>query len=109
MVLDLARVMARKQERECARLDEFEFRQRARAVRLLAEWVRDESGEATVDPLTWAGQVATRSFDAIAAELRQAVPDVPDARWRHHIRLCLDEARRSLVAEHGDPAPHRLA
>ena len=110
MALDLARMMARKQERECARLDEFDFRQRARAVRLLAEWVRGQAAEpGSIDPVDLASQVARRSFESLAAELRAHVPTVAERIWQRHVQHCFDEARRTLIAEHGDPTPHRLA
>jgi hypothetical protein len=111
MVLDLAKVMARKQERECARLDEFDFRHRARAIRLLADWVRGRLPDPdSIDPVAYASQVAVREPAGIVAELKaRCAPDLPEREWRRQVERTAAEARLSLVTELGDPSPHRLA
>ena len=97
MVWDLGKAMQKKEEFESARLADFEFRQRVRATRLLARTLgvdesslvkeRDEEGV-----LVLVAGETSRSRDTIAAEFAR----------------CLVEARAQLIAERGDPTPHRL-
>jgi len=93
LVWDLRGALLKKQENESARLADFEFRLRARTMRLLAEALGLEA-----EPLVKA--TVLESDDSILAR----TPGAAD----HYLR-CLAEARRQLIEEHGDPAPHRLA
>ena len=100
MVWDLGKAMRKKEEFESARLMDFEFRQRARATRLLARrFGADESALVReivlLDEDSVVSLVADRSgqpIEAVAAAYRN----------------CLGEARRDLIAERGDPTPYRL-
>lgn len=108
-MFDLARALARKQEVESARLDEYRFRHRARKIRLLAESLDGRMAE-TLDPRSLAGAVAVRTDEAILEELRARVLEpVSDREWRRLVVATDSEARRQIVAEHGSPDPHRLA
>jgi hypothetical protein len=97
MVWDLRGALLKKQEVETARLAEFDFRLRARTMRLLAARVGGE-------PEALVRAIAEQSDEAIVAGLAMEAPDAP--------RLydeCRSEARRQLIEELGDPSPHRLA
>ena len=100
MVFDLGKAMRKKEEFESARLMDFEFRQRIRAARLLAR--RTGADEAWL-----VSEIAVHPdgtmLDALAE--RTAVPREALAAAYSE---CLTEARRQLIAERGDPAPHRL-
>ena len=96
MVFDLRRAMLKKEEFESARLQNFEFRHRARTMRLLAQQI----GE---DPQALAVETAERSDDAILARLAEKHGDLTAA---YH--ACRHAARVELIAEIGDPTPHRL-
>ncbi len=111
MAFDLGEVMARKQERECARLDAFEFHHKARTVRLVAEWVRGRAGASSdIDPVAFATRVALAPLDAVIGDLRSlCAPGVTDEAWQRQIDRLSGEAFRGLVSEFGDPAPHRIA
>ena len=87
MTFDLGRALARKGEFESARLDAFAFAWRARAMRAVAVAL-GQDGDAT------ARRVALEVDDAILADL---------------VERCRADAWASLVAERGDPTPHRLA
>lgn len=101
MVWDLRTALVKKQEVETARLIDFEFRVRARAMRLLAE-------KLALPPSDLIARVARHPdcqlLAGIAAETTMTLSEIE---WHH--RRCADEARRQLIAERGDPAPHRLA
>lgn len=108
-MFDLARAFAKKQEVETARLDEYRFRHRARKIRLLAESLAGRLGEG-VDPRSLAGAVAVRDDEAILEGLRARLPEpVDESEWSRLVLAADAEARRQLVAEYGDPDPHRLA
>ena len=100
MAFDLRAALLRKEEVESARLMDFEFRQRARTFRLLA----DALGVG-VDELV--GEIALSDdagiLDRLVADRRldRAVLGALYAR-------CRAEAYRQLVGELGDPTPHRL-
>lgn len=94
MVFDLRGGLLKKGEIESARPDDFEFRLRARTMRLLAPLLGIAPGE-LVD------RVATEPDAAILASL----PDTARA-WFDQARI---EAHRQLVEEPGAPTPHRLA
>jgi hypothetical protein len=111
MAFDLGQVMARKQERECARLDAFEFHHKARTVRLVAEWVRGRAGASNdIDPVAFATRVALAPLDAVIRDLRAlCTAGVTDEDWQRQVERLTGVAYRDLVSEFGDPAPHRMA
>ncbi|NIJ18946.1 hypothetical protein FHS95_000615 [Sphingomonas naasensis] len=92
MVFDLRGALLKKAEVESARLDDFEFRLRARTFRLLAE-------RHALDPEPLVGEIATDPDDAILA--------------RHPaLHGAYAECRalaRQLIDERGDPTPYKLA
>lgn len=99
MVWDLGKAMRKKEEFESARLMDFEFRQRARAIKLLARELGREAAAVVAriaDPdeaiLAW-----------LAAESALAPAEIGAAYAR-----CSARARRELIAERGDPTPYRL-
>ncbi|OSZ66788.1 hypothetical protein CAP40_13135 [Sphingomonas sp. IBVSS2] len=94
MVFDLRGALLKKAEVESARLDDFEFRLRARTMRLLAPLLGVAPGELV-------GRIAVEPDEAILASL----PETALA-WFDQART---EARRQLIEERGDPTPHRLA
>jgi hypothetical protein len=94
MVFDLRGALLKKEEIESARLMDFEFRLRARTMRLLGARLG----------LELVGEVAKGDDDAIVAGLCERFPDVAA-----DIAECRQEARKQLVAERGDPTPHKLA
>ncbi len=94
MVFDLRGALLKKAEVESARLDDFEFRLRARTMRLLAPLL----GE---DPELLVRRIAIEPDATIIASL----PETARA-WYQEARA---EARRQLIAERGDPTPHKLA
>jgi hypothetical protein len=100
MVWDLSLAMYKKQEFECARLIEFEFKLRARTMRLLAQ-------ELGVSPDDLICDVALGPDDMILDRLavakdwpRSAIDGLYD-----QVRLA---ARAQLIKEIGDPSPNRL-
>lgn len=101
MVFDLRGALLKKEEVESARLDDFEFRLRVRTMRLLARAIGED-----VDTLVNA--VALYDDDHILADL-QNTSELPPARLGLNYANCRAEARRQLIAERGDPSPHRLA
>ena len=104
-MFDLARAFAKKQEVETARLDAHGFRLRARTIALLAARVSAEA-----DSKHWASQVATKPDDAILAALRALLAQpVSDTAWDRMVVAAAADACDQLIAEHGDPTPHRLA
>lgn len=110
MTFDLGRIMEQKQERECARLDEFDFRFRARTIKLVAAWVHSRSqNPASCHPSVCVREIATRPIEHILLDLRAAVSTpVDDALWSKVISRAQLEARTSLLEELGDPTPIRL-
>ena len=108
-MFDLARAFAKKQEVESARLDEYWFRHRARTIRLLAESLAGRTAE-PLDPKALAREVAARTNEELLADLRTRLDQpISDEEWNGLVQRAEAEARRQLVAEHGDPDPHRLA
>jgi hypothetical protein len=93
MSFDLGDALRRKSEHETARLDDFAFRLRARTMKLLAERLGR-------DPAPLIAAITLAEDDAILA-----AEGLPAADYH----LALAAAREQLIAEHGDPAPHRLA
>jgi hypothetical protein len=100
MVWDLGKAMRKKEEFESARLMDFEFRQRARATRLLARtFGMDES--ALVQ------EIAVRDEDGILDLVVETTgKDRDEARAEY--RRCEAVARKELIAERGNPTPYRL-
>lgn len=104
MAWDLRAALLKKGEIESARLDAFAFRERARTLRLLAE----EIGRG-LDSQELASRIAVQDDAAILADLASALPDLGPVTLHALFERCRDAARRSLIAEIGDPTPHRLA
>lgn len=109
--MDLHNALLRKQERECARLDDFWFRHRARSIRLVAEWGRSRAGGAVpIDPREMAAEVVLNQdeaiLDALAARLGDRVCRAELDRQYDRARA---QAFSQLVAELGDPTPYSLA
>lgn len=100
MVWDLRGALLKKEEFESARLQNFDFRQRARTMRLLAAELGD-------DPQSLAVQIAEQDDDAILSALAHRTGRSPAALGQLY-RECQAEARRQLIIEIGDPTPHRL-
>ncbi|MET0307729.1 MAG: hypothetical protein ABW023_03385 [Sphingomonas sp.] len=94
MVFDLRGALLKKAEIESARLADFEFRLRARTMRLLAP-------ELGLAPEALVGRIAVEPDEAIVASL--------DAEGRAKYEACHAEARRQLIVELGDPTPYKLA
>ncbi len=93
MVWDLRGALLKKAEVESARLDDFEFRLRARTMRLLAEKLGRDS-------TALVARIAAESDEALLA----ATPELVE-----HFDSCRAEARRHLIGELGDPTPYKLA
>ncbi len=93
MTFDLGDALRRKGEHETARLDDFAFRLRARTMKLLAERLGR-------DPAPLVAAIALAEDEAIIAAEKLPVAE-------YH--LALAEAQQQLIAERGDPSPHRLA
>jgi hypothetical protein len=98
---DLGLAMRRKEEFESARLMDFEFRLRARAARLLASSLGVDQAAAS----SLVASVPETEVLARLALLASASVDV----IRPEYQRCIANARIQLVAERGDPTPHRLA
>ena len=100
MVWDLRRALLAKEEFESARLTDFEFREMVRAIRLVAvdlgaahKPVLDVLADHGLDAaLARMAEQAGREAEEVVMLYRQARP----------------LARRELIAERGDPTPHRL-
>ena len=97
MVFDLRGALLKKEEVESARLMDFEFRLRARTMRLLA-------ARLGLLPADLVAEIARGDDEAILARLRADLPGV-DA----HYAEAREGARRQLIEERGDPAPYKLA
>ena len=101
MTFDLRGAMLKKEEFESARLAEFDYRWRARTMRLLA---------ARLDPALsaddMAAEPARHDDEAILAGLAVRYPE---AGVQKLYDQCRAQARSALIAELGDPTPHRLA
>jgi len=100
MVFDLRRALLAKEEKDTARLLDFEFRQRARSFRLLAA-ILDR------DPAALVREIAQHDDPAILDALAN---DLPMSREElgHRYAKCRADAYAQLVGELGDPTPHRL-
>jgi hypothetical protein len=111
MAFDLGRIMQQKHERECARLDDFAFRLKARTIKLVATWARSRAVHpGAIDPVQFASAIAVQPVEEILADLRRSIgTGIAEATWRNTIDRAAAEAHRSLVSEMGDPSPYRLA
>lgn len=112
MAVDLHAVLVRKQERDCAKLDEFAFRQRARAIRLLAEWALEKGApEGSVDPMALATEIATATDEVLVGRVADLLEPAGISRRRvdRRYQRLREEAWLQLAAEMGDPTPRSLA
>lgn len=100
MVWDLGKAMRKKEEFELRRLMEFDFRQRARATKLLARMYG-------LNKSVLSGEIALRT-EADLLDLFTAQAERDRAQVAAHYHQCLAEARRQLIIEIGDPTPNRL-
>ena len=94
MVWDLRGALLKKGEIESARLDAFEFKLRARTMRLLAQTL---------------GQEPDALVERIAVETDEAILEALDGEAQTAWSRCRAEAYRQLVEELGDPTPVKLA
>ena len=94
MAFDLQKALHKKREQESARLDDFAFHLRVRTMRELAGLIG-----ADADSLV---RLAVATPDDILADRLPggATPDL--------VAIAKARAHRALIAERGDPAPHRL-
>ena len=101
MAWDLGKAMRKKEEFESARLMDFEFRERARATRLLARAFG-------LDEDSLVREIATRDgaglLDMVTAKTGRTRDEVSSEYDR-----CLAAARKQLIKERGDPTPYRLS
>lgn len=100
MVWDLGEAMRKKENFESARLIDFEFRQRCRAFKMLAE-------KFGLDKAVIVGELALHKERDILARVAQR-----SYQGLHDVEAvyleCLTDARKQLIAERGDPTPIRL-
>lgn len=101
MAWDLAKALHKKAEVETARLQAFAFQQRARAISLIAQ-------SHGLDPASLASALAVCPDSELITRLASAIDMSPDA-TAAAFSEALATARQQLVAEQGDPSPHRLA
>ena len=102
-IWDLRGALLKKQEKESARLADFEFRLRARTMRLLAPAIDPE-----LDPDALAGEIATSDDEAILARLIERFADKAET-VRALYETSRASARERLIEEIGDPSPFRMA
>ena len=100
MVWDLRGALLKKEERESARLADFEFRHRVRTLRLLARALGADEDQTVAS-------IMRHGDEAVLEELRAAHPAKAEALAELHDQ-CRDEARQQLIRERGNPAPYRL-
>lgn len=100
MVFDLRRALLSKEEKDSARLMDFEFRQRARTFRLMAEALGLPGDELVREIAISADDLI---LDRLVADGRSGRAELAELYTR-----CRAEAYRQLVGELGDPTPHRL-
>jgi hypothetical protein len=92
---DLQKALHKKGEQESARLDDFAFRLRVRTMHELAADI-GEPADALV-------KLAVALDDAALAAA------LPPAATPERLAAARARAERALIAERGDPSPHRLA
>ncbi|MBC2669143.1 hypothetical protein ACFOON_09230 [Novosphingobium piscinae] len=120
MVWDLGKAMRRKEEFESARLIDFAFRQRARALRLLIGALGlggtepaapEPAAPGQPDPgatvIALAAELAVLP-DALVVERLAELSGLDRDAVAAHLPACMAEARRQVIAERGDPSPIRL-
>jgi hypothetical protein len=100
MAFDLRRALLRKEEHESARLMEFEFLQRARTFRLLAEPLE-------VDADAVVKRIAHSDDDGVLGWLADETKCDP-IELRELANRCAAQARKELIREIGDPTPNRF-
>lgn len=100
MAFDLRRALLAKEEKDTARLMDFEFRQRGRSFRLLAAIL-------DIDPAALVREIALHDDPAILDALANDLPMSREELGHRYIR-CRADAYAQLVGELGDPTPHRL-
>ncbi len=101
MTWDLAKALHKKAEMETARLQAFGFQQRARAISLIAR----AHGH---DPVRLTSRLAVCP-DAELIDRLADVTGLSPSTAATAFTEALSTARQQLVAEQGDPSPHRLA
>ncbi|WP_246623656.1 hypothetical protein [Sphingomonas colocasiae] len=94
--------MLKKQEVESARLADFEFRLRARTMKLLA-------APLDIEPAILIALVARHGDDVLLDHVAPLRPDIDIPALQAMFDACRAEARVQLIGELGDPSPHRLA
>jgi hypothetical protein len=100
MVWDLGRAMRKKEEFESARLMDFEYRLRARTMRLLGEALG-------LDGSRYARESALQGDETILASIGAESGKTAEELAGLHA-CCAAEARSQLIGERGDPTPYRL-
>ncbi|MXO59080.1 hypothetical protein GRI89_05945 [Altererythrobacter salegens] len=100
MVWDLGKAMRKKEEFESARLMDFEYRLRARAMRHLAARYGLDGAELARASVVTSDSELLEQIVALGVGEREEVAAA-------HLR-CMVKARSELVAERGDPTPNRL-
>jgi hypothetical protein len=101
MVWDLQGALLKKQEIETARLLDFEFRQRARAMKLLA----DALG---VDVEELVRSIVLTDDETILRRLANQT-GLDEADIERRFQESRHQARLQLIAQLGDPRPYPLA
>lgn len=94
MAFDLQKALHKKGEQESARLDDFAFRLRVRTMRELAAAIG-------ADPDALVRLAVELDDTALAAAL-------PSAATPAQMAAARARAEQALLAERGDPSPHRL-
>ena len=107
MSFDLGEIMARKEERESARLAAHDFAVRVRQVQKLAAWIAARGGEVP-DPKALGARLAVEAEPF--APLRTLLPaPLADADWARLIHAFALLADAELRIEQGSPDPLRMA
>lgn len=102
MVFDLRAMLLRKGEFESARLDDFEFRQRVRTMRLFA----DRRGE---EPAPLVAMVALGPDEVLLGKLTEGLPEADAEILVRDWFASRADAYKQLLEELGDPTPIRMA
>lgn len=100
MVWDLGKAMRKKEEFESARLMDFEFRQRARAMRLLAAELELDGDELARRTVLQPDGVMLDELAASSGRDRAELVQL----WQ----AAMAQTRKDLIGERGDPTPYRL-
>jgi hypothetical protein len=101
MAFDLGSSMRKKEEFESARLMDFEFRSRARATRLLATMIGLDERDASA--------LIAECYEHAVLDRLATMSGRDLAFLSDQYERCLAAARHTLIAERGDPTPHKLA